>query len=335
MKIAIHNSGSFSPRWIAYCESHNIDYKIVNVYDCDIVSQLSDCDAVMWHHHHANYKDVLFAKQLLFSLQMGGKKVFPDFHTGWHFDDKVGEKYLLESIDAPLVPSYVFYSEKEALNWVNNTIFPKVFKLRGGAGASNVLLAHTPNEAKKFIKKAFGRGYSQYSPWNNLKERWRKYRSGNVGFDEVIKGIYRFICKPEFDRMHGKEKGYVYFQDFMPNNTYDTRIIVIGGKYAFGEKRYVRENDFRASGSGVFSYDEVDENFVKVAFSTAKKIHAQSVAFDFIYDLERNPKIVEISYGFGTHGVDHCPGYWTSDMQWHEGEGFDFCGWMVEDLINS
>ena len=22
--------------------------------------------------------------------------------------------------------------------------------------------------------------------------------------------------------------------------------------------------------------------------------------------------------------VDHCPGYWTEDMQWHEGNNFDF-----------
>lgn len=138
MKIAIHNSkGSFSDRWIDYCEENNIQYKLVNAYDSDIVEQVKDCSAFMWHHHHANYKDTLFAKQLLYSLEQKGMKVFPNFNTTWHFDDKVGQKYLLEAIKAPSVPSFVFYSKKEALKWINNTTFPKVFKLRGGAGSAN------------------------------------------------------------------------------------------------------------------------------------------------------------------------------------------------------
>ena len=155
MKIAIHKSGGFSDRWIEYCEKNHIDYKIVNAYDTDIIQQMADCDAFMWHHFHNSYKDALFAKQLLFSLQQAGKRVFPDFNTGWHFDDKVGQKYLLEAIGAPLVPSYVFYTKKEALDWIDKTTFPKVFKLRGGAGASNVKLAHTKKEARHLVKKVF------------------------------------------------------------------------------------------------------------------------------------------------------------------------------------
>lgn len=27
-----------------------------------------------------------------------------------HFDDKIGEQYLLEAVDAPVVPGYVFYT---------------------------------------------------------------------------------------------------------------------------------------------------------------------------------------------------------------------------------
>ena len=34
MKIAIHNRpGSFSDRWIEYCNKNHIDYKVVNAYD--------------------------------------------------------------------------------------------------------------------------------------------------------------------------------------------------------------------------------------------------------------------------------------------------------------
>lgn len=336
MKIAIHyNPGNFSERWIKYCKENGIDHKIVNAYDSNIISQVSDCDAFMWHYHHGNPKDVLFAKQLLYSLEESGKRVFPDFRTGWHFDDKVGQKYLLESIGAPLVPSYVFYSKKEALEWVNHTTFPKVFKLRGGAGASNVKLAHTASEARKFIHKAFGRGFPQFDRWGYLKERFRKWRLGKDTFFGVCKGMGRLLIPTDFAKMHGREKGYAYFQDFMPNNSYDIRVCVVGNK-AFALKRLTRKGDFRASGSGniIYQKSQIDERCVSIAFDVNRKLKSQSVAFDFVFDQNNAPLIVEISYGYAMKAYDICEGYWTSDMKWHEGDHFDFCGWMVENIIN-
>lgn len=334
MKIAIHNAGGFAPRWIEYCKKNDIDYKIVNAYDSDIVEQVADCDAFMWHHHHANYKDALFAKQLLFSLQSAGKTVFPDFNTGWHFDDKVGQKYLLESIGAPLVPSYVFYTKKEALEWIGRTTFPKVFKLRGGAGSQNVKLAHTAAEAKRFVRKSFGKGFPQYSKIDNLKERFRKWRFGKTDFKDVLKGVARFFDVPTFAKMHAPEKGYAYFQDFIPNNSFDIRIVVVGDK-AFAIKRLCRDNDFRASGGGSLVYDknQIDERCVKIAFETSEEINSQSMAYDFVFDEHNNPLIVEISYCSAVEAYDKCEGYWDREMNWHPGERFDFCGWMVEEVI--
>ena len=152
MKIAIQpRKDSFSDRWIAYCEKNNIEYKTVNAYANDIIEQVSDCDAFMWHFHHGYYSDMQFAKALILSLETKGIRCFPDCRTCWHFDNKVWEKYLLEAIEAPIVSSYVFYTEKEAREWAANTTFPKVFKLKGGAGASNVKLAQTKKEAVKLI----------------------------------------------------------------------------------------------------------------------------------------------------------------------------------------
>ncbi len=333
MKIAIVNRpGGFSDRWIEYCRKHNISYKEVNPYASDIVEQVKDCDAFMWHHHQANYKDVLFAKQLLFSLEKAGKVVFPNTASGTLFDDKVGEKYLLEAIGAPVVPSYVFYTKQEALDWITKTTFPKVFKLRGGAGSANVMLARTAADAKKLVRKAFGKGFPQYSSWSNLKERIRKYRLGKTDLKDVLKGVARFFVKPEFAKMHGSEKGYVYFQDFIPNNNYDTRIVVIGSKYAMGEVRYCRKGDFRASGSSEFDYVNISTKILKEAFLAAKKLGMQSVAFDFILH-EGKPLIVEYCYGFGFHGIEKSGGYWTEDLVWHKEERLDFCGWMVEEVM--
>ena len=148
MKIAIHKGESdFSDRWIKYCEIHDIEYKLVDAFSNDIIGNLKDCSVFMWHHHHGKYKDVLVAKKILFSLQQAGLKVFPDFNTGWHFDDKVAQKYLLEAINIPSVNSYVFYNKDHALCWAHKTIYPKVFKLKGGAGATNVKLVKNKKQA--------------------------------------------------------------------------------------------------------------------------------------------------------------------------------------------
>ncbi|KAA6348154.1 Ribosomal protein S6--L-glutamate ligase [termite gut metagenome] len=329
MKIAIHINKGFAECWIAYCKDKNISYKIVNCYDNNIIEQLSDCDALMWAHHQADYKDCLFAKQLLYSLEISGKKVFPNFNTCWHFDDKVGQKYLLESIGAPLVPSYVFYSKKEALDWVNKTTFPKVFKLRGGAGSANVKLAKTKKQATSLINKAFGRGFSQFDKLGNLKERIRKFKEGKGSFWGLFKGIARLFITTEFAKMHANEKGYVYFQDFIPDNKFDIRIVVVGDK-ACGIKRLVRKNDFRASGSGNSTQkkSEINDKCVRIAFELNHKLKTQSIAIDFVFK-NNQPLIVETSYGFVTKVYE---GYWDSNMVWYEGNCSPL-DWVIDNLI--
>ena len=286
MKIAIHNSkAGFHPRWVEYCNSNNIKYKLVDCYRSDIVNELKGFDVLMWHHNQANPKDLIFAKKLLFSLEQSGIKIFPNFNTAWHFDDKVAQKYLLEAINAPLVPSFVFYSKKTALNWVQQTSFPKVFKLSRGAGSANVKLVKNKKNATKLINQAFSNGFKQYDSFSNLAERWRKYKKGQTDLWDVTKGFLRLFKEPRYSKIIGNEIGYVYFQDFIPKNEYDIRIIAIDGK-AFGLKRMVRTGDFRASGSGDFKVDrkEFDERCVEIAFKINDKLKAQCLAYDFIFD---------------------------------------------------
>ena len=278
---------------------------------------------------------MLVARKILFALEHAGINVFPNFHTAWHFDDKVGQKYLLEAIDAPMIPSYVFYDKKEALIWAEGTTYPKVFKLKGGAGAANVKLVRSKKEATQLINKAFGKGFSQFNKLGNLKERYRKYKSGKDSLLGVAKGFGRLVIPTEFAKLQSRERGYVYFQEFVPNNNFDIRIIVIGHK-AFAIKRMTRENDFRASGSGkiIFDKNQIDERCVQISFDVNNKLNCQSVAYDFVFDKSNNPLIVEISYGFAMEAYDACPGYWDSSLQWHEGK-FNPQGWMVEELAKT
>ena len=329
--IAIHkfNTG-FHPFWINYCIDNNIPYKLVDCYQDNIVEQLKDCSILLFHFHQSGSKDIVMAKQLLFSLEQSGLKVFPSFNTAWHFDDKVGQKYLLEALEVELVKTWVFYDKKSALDWIYTTSFPKVFKLRGGAGSQNVQLVLSKSQAQRLVRKAFGNGFPAYYGWGSLKERYRKWRLGKVNFKEVIKGIVRLVKPPRYAKVMGKEINYLYFQEFIPNNDSDTRIIVIDGK-AFGIKRMNRENDFRASGSGFILYEKenIDIIFVKTAFEIHKKLNAQCIAYDFVYGENKKPFLIDISYGFDSGGYDDCAGYWDEQLNWYEGK-FNPYGWMIE-----
>ena len=332
--IAIHKSlNGFHPRWVRYCDENNIPYKIVNCYDNSIIEELQGCEALLWHFHHNSVADLHVARKILFALEHTGLKVFPNFYTAWHFDDKLAQKFLLESLKVPFINSYVFVEKDKAISWSAKTDYPKVFKLKGGAGSQNVRLVRSATEAKSLINIAFSSGFKNYDALSNFKERFRKWRLGKFPFFEVVKSLIRFIIPPNFTKGLGREYGYVYFQDFIDGNDSDIRIIVINNK-AFALKRFVRENDFRASGSGNFAFEKenFDDRTLKLAFETAKKLKAQCVAFDFIF-LKNNPVIVEISYGFNVPIYDNCQGFWDENLNWYEGS-FNPYGWMIENIID-
>ena len=333
MRIGIHHrAGSFSDRWIAYCKEQGIDYKLVNCYENDIIEQLADCDALMWHHFHESARDIQLAGQLLFALEGSGKVVFPDFSTGWHFDDKVGQKYLFESVGAPLVPSYSFYTRKKALEWTNNTTFPKVFKLRGGSSSQNVKLVKSRSQARRLIKRAFGRGFRRYKALDSIKERWRLYRMGKTNLFDVFKGFIRLVRPTQYARMLKRDRGYVYFQDFIPDNSHDIRATYVFDKIVIF-RRQVRPGDFRASGSYLLDPDqsEVPMEALKISFDVAQKLGFQTAALDFVLK-DGKPLIVEVCFAWGVWDKMYTFGYWDRDLNFHE-EAFDGHDWMVDGVI--
>ncbi len=162
--IAIHEEpGSFSDRWIEYCRQHAVDYVAVNCRRSDAIDRVRGARALLWSWHHRRPEDQAVARQLLAAVERMGVKVFPNATTNWHYDDKIAQKYLLEAVGAPLIPSYVFVDQQEAMAWIEAAEFPKVFKLRCGAGSANVVLAKTRREAAALCRRMFGRGRPTFS----------------------------------------------------------------------------------------------------------------------------------------------------------------------------
>ena len=158
-KIGLTGSGTFHDRAIACCKENGYDYIEINYCQNDIIEQLADLDILLWTRDLESPADALIARHIVYAAELMGVKVCPDTACGWFYDDKISQKYLLEAIQAPLVPTYIFYDQKAALQWSQKVTFPMVLKLSKGAGSKNVILVENQAHAAKLIRKAFARGF--------------------------------------------------------------------------------------------------------------------------------------------------------------------------------
>jgi glutathione synthase/RimK-type ligase-like ATP-grasp enzyme len=342
--------GSFSDRWVEYCREKGIPFKEVDPFRSDFMQQVEGIKAFAWLWAHDDPRAVLMARQVTSALEAKGLAVFPNSATCWHYDDKVGQKYLLEAIGAPLVPSHVFYDRESALRWIDHTSFPKVFKLRKGSASRNVRLVRSAREGRSLVARAFREGFdpvaSHFDDWraklalHRQKGEIPEQKAGSLKQTTLLAGILTRLPRSirataRTNHLLQKERGYVYFQDFIPDNKFDTRVTVIGHR-AFGSIRFVRKGDFRASGSGHDDCDpeRVDLACVRTAFAVTAKLGAQALSFDFVFGPGRQPLIVEISYACPPYSISNCPGHWDEALKWYEGHMFSQDA-ILDDLLGS
>ena len=244
---------------------------------------------------------------------------FPNWETSWHYDDKIKQYYLLRQHGFPIIESYIFWEEDEALRWLKSAQMPVVFKLKGGAGSSNVILVANRPNAQRLVSRMFGKGLSSGSVIDRNSLR--------VKYFNPYKELRRFVGKI-LTRMRGEyqplfwqvDKNYALFQKYLPNNSFDTRVSVIGER-AFAFRRFNRNDDFRASGSGNIDYDttKIDPRAIDIAFRISQKLNFQSMGYDFLINQTGDLEISEISYTYVDTAVYKCPGFWDKNLNWHEG----------------
>lgn len=315
---------SYGPKWIEYInrtddfEAVPIDLKAV-----DVIDGVRNMSGIMWHYRHTP-KDKQVASMVLMAIEQGlNIPVWPNINTRWAFDNKAAEHFALSTVsDDWKVPSWVFWNKDKALDFVEHAKYPIVFKLSVGAGSASVVLINDVDEALLYVNKMFDKGIYPYSQ--------NEYKETSMEGDRNYPGLCVRLCEAA-DFVINKnsvsspwyyelQKNYIYFQKFIQNNVYDIRITVIGDR-AFGFIRWNRDDDFRASGSGKIDYDttKIPIEAVRRAFKVSEINGYQSMAYDFLIDETGAPLINEMSYCYNHVAVYNCPGYWNSDMVWHEG----------------
>lgn len=301
-----------SPLWAELIEKSGYKVNWVDVYRADILDQLKGSQGFMWRWAHFNGMGRV-AKRLLPVIENILKiPVYPDQNTCWHYDDKIAQAYLFESFGIPTPKTWIWFNPNQAKEWASTARYPLVLKLSSGAGASNVKLVNNFKEASVWIDRLFVRRVT------SLNEE----QFAPAGLELRLKHLATYCIhgdKPAFyDNGFEVQSGYAYFQEYLPDNQFDTRVTVIGNR-AFGYRRFNRPNDFRASGSGNFDTDpsQIDPEAIKLSFDVANKIKSQSVALDILKN-HTDFYVGEVSYTYISWMVKMCPGHWDSDLNWHE-----------------
>lgn len=264
------------------------EYRLINIERNDWIDQIKPCNHVIWRPNLTEPYLRQAKEKLIIIERYLEKKVFPNFDTFWHYNNKNAQKFLAEILDIPFPKSFVAYDYASSENYLKNTEYPIVSKSSGGSGSRNVRLLKSYSEARSEARRIF-----------------------NVGFLNKTKNAFFHKLNLTSNRFGG-QKFYLNLQDFLPNNSKDFRITTIGGKYAYAYFRSNRENDFRASGSGLNNYDNTDhdQDLIKEFVLLSRKLNFDSMCYDIIYTENQEHVTVEFSYIYVDTYLHNCPGYY-------------------------
>ena len=249
---SINKLPSYSENFRKILSVNGIPYKVLDPNSSSLLDDLKECSHLLFRHSQGDTDLRIYETIFTIAHKMYGIKCMPDFESFWQYEDKIKEYYLLKCHGFPIVDSHVFWNIENADAFLNETQFPIVAKLAKGAASSNVVIIKTREEGKAINRQVFYKGVRAGGLINssNLKSLRNagltKYGKNSLRSLIINAGVIRDKSYyPEWQI----QKDAILYQKYLPNNPFDQRVTVIG-KRAFGMRRFVRKNDFRASGSG-------------------------------------------------------------------------------------
>ena len=201
-----------------------IDFRNENFCGCYVLYQSSEDRDL---HYKSYIEDIMLA------LQYQGAILIPDFYKLRAHHNKVFMEFLRDLSPRDEIKSIVsraYGTYEDFATNLSNHAHSVVIKPASGALSYGVKLATSDSEKKRYAKDVS-------CSFNTL--------------DWIKNLVNIFIRKKYIPKSNFRKKFIV--QNFIPGLKGDYKILVYDDKY-YVLSRQVRKNDFRASGSGIFSY---------------------------------------------------------------------------------
>ena len=249
------------PRWTKYrrfLENNHIPHDYCDIHAHDWLEKVKEFDVIAGLvGNEINHLDEIRKKYFILETVLG-KKCFPSATHALLYEDKALEAYLAKIHGIPYAKTYVSYPKEDALGLAGSLSYPLVSKINHSSGSMGVSLIGTPRQARKIIEESV------------LSQR------------------------PKVHVQYFRQKNYVYFQEYIPNDGYDIRVIFVGN-WAFGYYRKVLEGDFRASGMDTEEKGALPEEALRIAHKVNKCIQSPLLAVDMVHGLDGQYTIIEFS----------------------------------------
>lgn len=208
------------------------------------------------------YKEYIL--DILIYIQNCGGILIPNFSSFIAHEDKMLQELEMKRLNIPTPDFYIVGTYEEGKEYLKTVSFPVVGKKSKGFGSKTVKKINRFEGGLKFLRK-------------NLTD-------GFVFNIEYIKWLYK---KRKFPKLYPKFHGKVIFQELINDLDHDWKILIFGNK-CFVLKRFMKKNDFRASGSGKFDSDATPSTQVlNFAYNSMKKLDVPFASFDIVEKKDR------------------------------------------------
>jgi glutathione synthase/RimK-type ligase-like ATP-grasp enzyme len=282
-----------------------VQYEVVNLDRHDWLAAVAPFDVVIWKPAYMGQRMAAHFKEKVYVLEhFLGKLVVPSFDTVWGFESKVAQSYFFAARGIPTPNTFVSFDYADAVSALSQADLPLVFKKSHGGQSRNVQLVESRHQAESLVST---RLFQQR--WEAARTLWRS--SPLRALSSVFQ---RWFWVKAGQVVSGEERyGVVYWQDFVPGNSADVRILAVGDRFAMGYWRRNRPGDFRASGSELLDLERViPENLVRYCLDMNKRFGFDSMAYDILFDQDRF-LLTEMSFATVDYAIQQARGTFRLD----------------------
>ena len=230
-----------------------------------------------------------YIEDVILGLEMKGAICLPAFHLLKAHNNKVFME-ILRYVHLPNdnIQSLIFGTIEEIIRSKDKINYPVVIKSYEGAVSRNVKKCNNFKELIKTSKKIMR----------------------TLSLHHEIREIYRaYNYKPYVADSKYRKK--IIVQNMINGLVNDWKVLIFGNKY-YKLKRMNRNNDFRASGSGIFTYDrKVDSILLDYCQKIYKKFDVPILSID-VAKKGNTCYLIEFQFlYFGTRTMENSDHYYT------------------------
>lgn len=275
---------------------YGFDLEFLPMSDPDLFDKVKGKKVIYTSQEDPGYEYKSFIEDVVLSLEDKGIVVIPQFKYLRANNNKVYMEMLRERIlpSKYHLETMCFGTAEEAMTALGRLKFPLVIKTAAGASSSGVRLISDRTSYERVIKKLSRSKYIMAE----------------------MRDIARAIKHKRYVRESLYRKKFIV-QEFVQGLNNDWKVLVYNNKY-YVLRRSNRPGDFRASGSGIFEFDEkVNPLLLEAAKEIKETFDVPMISVDLALSGERVILIEFQFVYFGTSTLEKSPYYSTySNGEW-------------------